>query len=245
MIFVFPMAGDSSRFKMAGYDLPKYQLPLGDLDVFDMVLKPFLNFSSGNHFLFICKNEKSTISFIQNKCSKYSLESFFIAPLSKKSSGQAETVYLGLNGADQSAQLAIFNIDTFHLNFSPIEFDSPNYSKCDGVLEVFEDVGDNWSFAEVRDGVVVRTAEKTPISSLASNGLYYFRSVEVFCDSYRAYFSDGKGLEKGERYIAPIYNQLIKDGRIVKAKKIRKNELIFCGIPQEYEQYCADNKVQI
>lgn len=240
MIFVFPMAGESSRFKSAGYKLPKYQLPIGSQDVLDMVLKPFLKFSSKNHFLFICKNEKNTINYIQKKCLKYSLESFSVVPISKKTSGQAETVYLGLKGIDHRAQLAIFNIDTFHLNFVPIDFDSLAYSKCDGLLEVFQDVGSNWSFAEVRDGVVVRTAEKNPISNLASNGLYYFRSVELFCKAYCAYFSDGKGVEKGERYIAPIYNQLINEGRIVRVKIIQKNDLIFCGIPQEYEQYCAD-----
>lgn len=112
-------------------------------------------------------------------------------------------------------------------------------------MEAFENVGNNWLFAEVCDDVVVRTAKKNPISSLASNGLYYFRSVKLFCESYCAYFLDGKGIEKGERYITPIYNQLIKEGRIVKAKTIQKNDSIFCGVPREYEQYCADHSIQL
>lgn len=239
MIFVFPMAGESSRFKKAGYDLPKYQLPIGNQDVFDMVIKPFLKFSSGNHFLFICLNKESVISYIQNKCLKYLLKNVSICPINEKTSGQAETVYLGLNRMDHGSPLAIFNIDTFHLNFSPIEFDSNEYSKCDGVLEVFEDLGSNWSFAEVHNGIVVKTAEKDPISNLASNGLYYFRSVGLYCESYRTYFAHGRGMEIGERYVAPIYNQLIADGRIVKTKKIQKRDLIFCGTPREYEAYCA------
>lgn len=240
MIFVFPMAGESSRFKAAGYDLPKYQLPIGSLDVFDMVLKPFLNFSSGNHFLFVCPSDENVISFIKKKCLKYSLNNASICLLNEKTSGQAETVYLGLSRMDYSCQLAIFNIDTFHLNYSPIDFESMKYSKCDGVLEVFEDEGSNWSFAQVHRGIVVKTAEKDPISNLASNGLYYFRSVGLYRASYQTHFAHGRGMEKGEKYVAPIYNQLIMDRKIVKTKTIQKRDLIFCGTPREYEAYCSD-----
>lgn len=235
MIFVFPMAGESSRFSDAGYGKPKYQLKLGDKDLFDCVIGPFARFADDNHFVFICKNDDFVVRFVRQKCVEHAIPDFSIKTVSKKTSGQAETVFLGLADQDSPVPLLIFNIDTIHYNFSPISFTGSEFDDCDGVLEVFEDDGDNWSFAKVEGGFVTETAEKQPISNLASNGLYYFRSVELFRQSYREYFKNGHGIAAGERYIAPMYNQIIVSGGVVKVKVIDKNALVFSGTPAEYE----------
>ena len=39
----------------------------------------------------------------------------------------------------------------------------------------------------------------------------------------------------GEIYVAPLYNQLIKTGVQIGYKEIAKDDVIFCGIPAEYE----------
>lgn len=235
MIFVFPMAGESSRFNLAGYDRPKYQLKLGDEEVFDRVIRPFSRFSLDNHFVFICKDDASIVQFVTQKCDAHSIHDFSIRTVREKTSGQAESVLLGLVGQEPTEPLLIFNIDTIHSYFAPISFSDLQYVDCDGVLEVFEDDGDHWSFARVENGLVVETSEKDPISKFASNGLYYFRSVELFRKTYEEYFSNGRGLQAGERYIAPMYNEIIASGGTVKVTIVDKEALIFAGTPDEYE----------
>jgi hypothetical protein len=39
----------------------------------------------------------------------------------------------------------------------------------------------------------------------------------------------------GEFYIAPLYNYLIKNGKIIRYKLISNTEILFCGTPKEYE----------
>ena len=43
-------------------------------------------------------------------------------------------------------------------------------------------------------------------------------------------------LQGSERYIAPLYNGLIQDGLDVRYHVIDASEVMFCGIPAEYEQ---------
>jgi len=83
-------------------------------------------------------------------------------------------------------------------------------------------------------------AKKTPISNLASNYLYYFRSVKLHIWSYEAFFAKGVGIVRGERYIVPMYNYNIKNEGFVKIKEIEKRDLVFCGTSNEYEN-CLKN----
>lgn len=241
MIFVFPMAGLSSRFSKAGYAEPKYKLPItSQEDVFDRVISPFLAYKETDTFLFCYRDISGTKRFLEDKIKKFNLKKVFLKELDEPTSGQAETVFICCTDLPSDEELLVFNIDTFHLNFKKIEFESPAFRDCAGVIEVFQDSGINWSFALVNDDFVLETAEKTPISNLASNGLYYFRSVKLYMRSYEAFFDQGAGIVKGERYIAPMYNYIINNEGFVKIKEIEKRDLIFCGTPNEYEN-CLRN----
>ncbi|EEU7339075.1 capsular biosynthesis protein, partial [Campylobacter jejuni] len=47
---------------------------------------------------------------------------------------------------------------------------------------------------------------------------------------------------KGELYIAPMYNYLIKKGLLIKYHKISLDEIVFCGTPDEYERVKINEK---
>ncbi|WP_254654190.1 hypothetical protein [Haemophilus pittmaniae] len=112
----------------------------------------------------------------------------------------------------------------------------PNWvNECDGYLEVFKGEGDHWSFA-MPDGSsknVIRTTEKERISDLCSDGLYYFKNKSVF----EKLFLDAKhsgNTTKNEYYIAPLYNELISQGKNVFYDLIPTDKILFCGTPDEY-----------
>ena len=117
-------------------------------------------------------------------------------------------------------------------------------SKIDGMLEVFDGEGDHWSFIEaLPDNRVGQTTEKIRISNLCSNGLYYFRSVDIFSEAYeQTYLSNDQKNSHyaSEHYIAPIYNSMIKKGLVVTYKLVSRDDMLFCGTPDEY-QHCLTN----
>jgi hypothetical protein len=83
---------------------------------------------------------------------------------------------------------------------------------------------------------VAEVTEKIRISDLCSTGLYYFRSTGMFFDLYAGIAGrDPATLQGGERYIAPLYNTAIREGRDIRYALIGRDEVRFCGTPDEYE----------
>jgi dTDP-glucose pyrophosphorylase len=202
------------------------------LDVFDYVVRPFLKYLNDNKFIFAYREVYNTKNYLEKKLAGYELKNFELVEIQELTRGQAETAYLALSEVDDSNELLIFNIDTFHLDLRLMHFDSV-YQDCDGIIEVFYGNGSQWSYAEVKDNLVVRTKEKEQISNFASNGMYYFKSVGL----YKDVFNEAKVQPNivSELYVAPMYNIIIKRGGMVKVSEIRSANLVFCGTPEEYE----------
>lgn len=244
-MIVLPMAGLSSRFVKAGFEKPKYMLRIGGRSVLAHVVQSFENLFGRERFLFVCRDIAGTPGFIEREMSRLGLapETYQIAVLDEPTSGQAETVALGLQraGVDPAEQLTVFNIDTFRPGFSyPEDFD---LAEVDGYLEVFRGPGEHWSFVRpshpgdqtARSGHVAEVTEKNRISDLCSTGLYYFRSVGMFLDIYKMTLStDPRALPGGERYVAPLYQLALQNGADIRYQEIDPEDVIFCGTPEEY-----------
>lgn len=243
-MIIFPMAGLSSRFQKAGYTMPKYMLPLGTGSMLQAVVRGFSSIRGTEPFLFICRDVSGTKSFIQSQLTEFAEKpnDVGIVTLDNETSGQAETVYLGLKRGEVSKDtpITIFNIDSQHQQFRyPLEFD---VGSVDGYLEVFRAEGDHWSFvlpdhASARIGAVAEVAEKRRISDLCSTGLYFFRRAGLFMDLYEETLSAKlEELDGGERYVAPLYNSAIKQGYDIRYSEISREGIAFTGTPEEYEQ---------
>lgn len=238
-MIVIPMAGMSSRFFKAGYSKPKYMLEAHGKTLFELSVESFQRYFATHEFLFIVKDIFDTPTFVQEKAQSMGIKQAHVVVLDSDTRGQAETVTLGLEKFQNrdnkfNGAITIFNIDTFRPNFI-----FPDLTKCeDGYLEVFEGSGDNWSFAKPLSNdstLVVETAEKRPISNLCSTGLYHFNHIQDYFDAYYAYLDlPQEQWDKGELYIAPLYNQLIKNGLKIHYHLIERSEVIFCGVPDEY-----------
>jgi hypothetical protein len=234
-MIVIPMAGLSRRFAEAGYDRPKYMLPLRGKTVFDHAVESFRAYFSTQEFLFIGRDVAGTAAFLQQSCAALGVRRMKTVMLDAPTAGQAETVECGLRdaGVADEASITIFNIDTFRQNFSfPT---SPWWPGSDGYLEVFTGSGANWSYVRpspTEAGGVLETAEKRPISDLCCTGLYHFARAGEF----RAALTRERARPAApELYVAPLYNHLIADGRKIHFSLVDQREIVFCGVPAEYE----------
>ncbi|ENO1850502.1 glycosyltransferase family 2 protein [Vibrio vulnificus] len=243
-MIVIPMAGMSSRFFKAGYSKPKYMLEAHGETLFSHAVKSFKAYFKCKPFLFIIKDAFDTPSFVLEQIKKLGIEEYYIEVLQQETRGQAETVYIGLKqlfskGLDYSGEITVFNIDTFRPNFQFPKL----INESRGYLEVFKGEGENWSFARAESpnsNVVIETAEKKAISDLCSTGLYHFEKVTYFLESFDEYIKLPKeSWDKGELYIAPLYNLMIKKGLVIRYHLINDEDVIFCGVPSEYDDFLS------
>lgn len=231
-MIVIPMAGRSQRFFDAGYDRPKYELPLHGRSVFAHAVGSFEAVVGAAGLLVIAAREAE--AFVRAECAAMGIADVRLALLDAPTRGQAETVELGLAQADvgDSEPVTIFNIDTFRPGF---RWPGPPLDAMDGWLEVFRGSGVNWSYVRPAEGgepLALETAEKRPISDLCCTGLYHFARAGDF---RAALAEERRAPQSAELYVAPLYNALIRQGARIGYSLIEARDVVFCGVPAEYE----------
>ncbi|WP_425653325.1 glycosyltransferase family 2 protein [Vibrio campbellii] len=245
-MIIIPMAGLSSRFFKAGYSEPKYMLKAHGKTLFAHAVDSFSKYYENEKFLFIVRDVYDTPSFVSSQANMLGIKDYEIVIINKKTRGQAETVSIGIeewkkkNNVNSDLSITVFNIDTFRPGFQY----PPLKHLGDGYLEVFKGIGDNWSFAKpLSDNgtLVCETAEKKPISDLCCTGLYHFNSLELYLSAYYHYLEKPiSEWEKGELYVAPLYNYIIEKGYEIHYNIINREEVVFCGVPEEYVSFLGE-----
>ncbi len=237
-MIVIPMAGLSRRFREAGYDRPKFMLDLHGRSLFAHAVGSFRAYFDTEPFLFIARDEPGVPEFVAQEMAALGVASARTVLLPRPTLGQADTVRLGLQQAGTGADtpLTIFNIDTFRPGF---RYPAADWmERADGYLEVMPGADPGFSYvrpADGGDGRVAETAEKVVISGLASTGLYWFRRAGDFLDAMEG----DAARAHGELYVAPLYNALIACGLDVRYHAVPAEDVVFCGVPAQYEALLA------
>jgi hypothetical protein len=159
--------------------------------------------------------------------------------LNAPTDGQATTARIAVDHVDPSAPMAIFNIDT---GIKPYVL-SPVQAGGEGWVPCFNAPGDGWSFVRIdKTGKAIEVREKQRISELATVGFYWFSSAKLYSLAYDEYYAIAGREVLGERYVAPLYNQLISDGRTVTVTEIPFQSVTPLGTPNDVERFIANTK---
>lgn len=237
-LLAITMAGMGSRFTKAGYDRPKYEIPALGRPLFDwsmLSLKAFVE--SGWKVSFATRAETKAEPFLRARCAVLGLDVMNVIEIDGLTDGQATTALLLLEGAPADCPVAVFNIDTF---VAPGAMRPPD-PRLAGYVPCFPGPGEGWSFARTdRAGRIVELREKVRISDHATVGLYGFDSVARYRSAYARYFAVTGNEEKGERYIAPLYNQVIADGGEVGLTQLALEDVGMLGTPEQLSSFIVD-----
>ncbi len=231
MNLVIPMAGAGSRFTQAGYALPKSLLPAHGKTLLEWSVDSIpLPLVTRMVFVGLESQRKDIEGLVTERYAANKPEFVWLPQVTR---GQAETVMKAEHLLIPERGLVIFNIDT--------AFDSPSLAALlsdtthDGVLGSFHSDEDRFSFARLDDaGKVVEVREKVPISYHALTGLYHFSRCSDFLTVARNAIERNQ-TEKGEFYVAPLYNELIAQGREFVIDKAARHQIL--GTPAEYESF--------
>lgn len=233
-MIVLPMAGMSQRFVDAGYDRPKYALPLAGRPVFDWALLSFRYAFGREPLLLVCRDLPGLRGFLDERLAANGVSDARILTLAAPTEGQAETVARGLDwaGVGSNDPVTVFNIDTFRPGLTVPA--NPSMADSDGYLETFLGDGTHWSFVEPTapgSDRAKRVVEKVRISDFCSTGLYHFAKASLY---ERAYMRELTARSSHELFVAPLYQHLIADGCDIRMSVIERKEVFFCGTPAEY-----------
>lgn len=235
------MAGRGSRFQKAGYEKPKFLIPAAGRTLLEWSLSS-LPLQKNDRVIVVALEEHEREHQISEHFRRFlpEISDIHFRWIAGVTDGQATTASLAADFFVENSPLSIANIDT--------AFSAPTLRRdlesaaADGWLGSFYSHDPKYSFARTdENGFVTEVQEKVAISSHALSGLYTFRSGQDFLDAYQ----EARGIDlrvKGEFYIAPMYNLLLKKGQ-----KFRLNKAEWChplGTPEEVEAFVALRKSQ-
>ena len=226
---VITMAGEGIRFKKAGYTIPKHMIKVKDRTMFEWAMLTLKDFY-GEEFIFVTLKKNNDLSFINEKCGLLGIKKRKIIPIKNVTSGQAETVLKAEKEINLDAPILIYNVDTY---VEPYELRKTDI-KGDGFVPCFKADGTHWSFVKFDSNKrIFNITEKIRISEYASIGLYYFSSFSLFRKCFGEYYSQ----ESKEKYIAPIYNILIKNNKQVYTSILDSKKVHVLGTPEEVKLF--------
>lgn len=237
---VITMAGMSSRFKKAGFKVPKFMIKVKGLTLFQWSLLSLSSFLKDNpKLIFVTQREFDSKNFIAENIALFGISDFEIVEVDGPTDGQATSAYLARELWIKENPLLVYNIDTYIEPNIILPADNiyGNWIPC------MKEEGEHWSFVKVdATGIAVDVQEKKRISDNCSIGLYSFESCLIFEDCYENYFLEEDNLINGEKYIAPMYNWLIEKGHKVGISVVEIEKVHPLGTPAELEQFCSENK---
>lgn len=224
MKILLTMAGLGSRFKNAGFVDEKYAIQFRGHSLLEWSLASLLNFRDSDLIL-ITRDFPGVSEHLQRAVDYLGFSRSRTIVIESLTRGQAETAALAHEAFVEDEPILIFNTDTF---IDP-DFLRPEDIRGDGWLPTFTAPGDKWSFAEANgDGLVIRTTEKVRISDHCSVGLYYFSSFFDYVNLL------GSNINKSqELYVAPLYNQWIREGHKTYIHSLPSEAVTVLGTPED------------
>ena len=207
---VVPMAGLGSRFKSAGYDLPK---PFIDVAGKPMIMRVLENLYVPNaEFILVHQKDHSSYfdRFASHLRSQFPVRFFSIEGLTQ---GSACTVLCTHRLINNSNPLIIANSDQFIEGGIENFVQDAQAKEWDGSILTFIDEkrDPKWSFVETNSKKeVIRSVEKVVISDRATVGVYFFKQGKYFVESALDMIL-AQDMSRNEYYTCPTYNYMYKN----------------------------------
>jgi HAD superfamily hydrolase (TIGR01509 family) len=241
---VIPMAGEGSRFREAGYTIPKPFIPVGGKPMVSWVIQNMIpkdipvehyklkfhlivrsSHVTGNRLDSLFWDVPSNVSYTYHTTDGLT-------------EGAACSVLLAEGEINNNDPLLIVNSDQY------LEWNPDVFYKCmlnpeyDGTILTFYQPNPydlKWSYAKVSDdGFVTEVQEKKWISPYATVGLYGWRRGADYV-KYAKQMIEKNIRVKNEFYVCPVYNESIGDGQHVRVKLC--TGMWGLGVPEDLQTF--------
>lgn len=232
---VIPIAGMGNRFLEAGYTEPKPLIKVNGIPMVELVIKN-IKPKQEHKFIFICLKEHikkhsldKTLKEIEPDCKIISIESM--------TAGATCSVLLAKEFIDNKEPLMIANCDQL------IDMDINDYLEkidSDGFIMTMKADNPKWSYVKYIGNNVIEVVEKVVVSDQATVGIYNYARGKDFVKGAEAMIL--KDIRtNNEFYVAPVFNELIKEGKSVKFHSIGSlwDGMYGLGTPSDLKKYIS------
>lgn len=235
---VIPMAGAGSRFAKAGYADPKPLIPVFGQPMISRVIENLRPSAFDSRFIFLAQRTHIAAFDLEKKLKAWAPESEVI-PVDGLTEGQACTVLLAKAFIDTDEPLLVANCDQY------VDCDMDAFCRawldgnCDGIIMTMKANDPKWSFVGFdSNGKVERVVEKQVISDEATVGIYGFTNGRRFVEAAEEMIARNERVNN-EFYVAPVYNDLIRQGASLTIWNIgsERNGMYGLGIPADLEYF--------
>jgi hypothetical protein len=218
MNILIPMAGAGSRFAMAGYTFPKPLIEVSGKPMIQVVVE---NINIEANYIYVVQKEhyekynlKYMLNFITPGCRIVLTEGV--------TEGAACTTLLAENFIDNGNSLLIANSDQY------VSWNSSDFAYCmksnkyDGGVLTFKSTHPKWSYVTTdEEGCIKDIKEKQVISDMATVGIYYWAKGSDYVRYAKKMISENRRVNN-EFYVAPVYEDAIRDGKKIKAYQVEQ-----------------------
>lgn len=215
LTIVIPMAGAGSRFQAQDYSFPKPLIQMPDDNPMIKMVIDCVGMTGVNwHFI---TREQDRKQFNLDKVlplmvSVHKPNKVTVSSVSELTEGAACTILSIRDQIDNDEEIAIVNSDQYFLWDPKSFYEHVNKTHADGALLTFDAFHPMYSFAAIDDrGYVTQVAEKDPISSHATAGMYWWRRGADFVKHADEMIASQDRVNN-EFYVAPVYNYLLRGG---------------------------------
>lgn len=229
-----PMAGNSFFFSEDDHKFPKVFIEINGRPMIQLVLDELIKIQGDIRFLFVINEFDAKKYHLDNVLRMLTDNNCDIIIQRSSTKGAVCSLLLGVKYLNHNNPILIANVDQIighDINNILSHF---NAMHADGGVVCFDSVHPQWSYVRVvDDGIIVETAEKSPISRNAIAGLYYFRRGHDFVDSAMKTIEKNRSLD-GVFYTSLTFNEMILQNKLLFAYRID---------PLEYHSFYSPNKI--
>lgn len=232
------MAGRGSRFQKEGYTLPKPLIPVLGKPMIQVVINN-LRPKVAHRFIFICLQEHLEKYQVAEKLKAWAGAGTEIVTVDQVTEGAACTVLLAKEFINNDEPLMIANSDQWIDTDINDYLETMNRENADGLIMTMWANDPKWSFVRFNEKhEIIEVVEKEVVSNEATVGIYNYKHGKDFVRAAKQMIAKNYRVN-GEFYVAPVYNELIREGKKIIIYNIGKEAdgMYGLGIPSDLKLF--------
>ena len=227
------MAGKGLRLADAGFENPKPLIKIKDKTIMEWAIE---SLKLDGNYIFCTKQEHIEKYGIDSKL-KDIISDCKIVPISYDTRGTLDTILNARKLINNNEELIITDSDHF------IEWDVKFFNEkirkrdIDGCTMVFPEPQTNNAYSFVKldnNGFITQSAEKIPISTIATVGIHYFKRGSDFV-KFADEMIQRNITVKNEFYVTPIFNIFAENNKKIVTMPVKQMWLL--GSPEEISTF--------
>ena|SRR2546422_702444 len=232
---VMPLSGRGRAFVEKGYTFPKPLIEIVGRPLIEIVVRS-LTPKEPHRYVFVCRMEHLARYAMTDVLRLLSPGCTVVSSFGE-TGGALCSVLLAIDYIEPEDELLIANGDQYITHSIDDFLEATRQSKAHGAIVTFPATHPKWSYVRTsEDGDVEMVAEKKPISRDATAGIYYFRRGRDFLDAAERMMLKGT-TTANEFYVAPVYNEMILEGKRVAIYPVLRTQMYSLGTPEDVEAF--------